>query len=52
MNSGGETGHLGKPGVSLSESIRYNEKLKIAKLKAEKLPIPAEFLAVPDEPNF
>ena len=52
MNSGGETGHLGKPGVSLSEHIRYNETLKIAKLKAEKLPITAEFLAVPDEPNF
>ena len=38
--------------LSLSESIRYREKPKIAKLKAEKLPIPAEFLPVPDEPNF
>ena len=27
---------------SLSESTRYSKKLKIAKLKAEKLPIPAE----------
>ena len=43
MNSGGETGHLGKPGVPFSESIRYSEKLEIAKLKAEKLPIDAEF---------
>ena len=52
MNSGGETRHLGKPEVSVSETIRYSEKLKIAKLKAEKLPIPAEFLLVPDKPNF
>ena len=39
MNSEGETQHLRKPGVSL----KYSEKLKIAKLKAEKLPIPVEF---------
>ena len=41
MNSEGETGHLGKLGVSLSlsESIKYSKKLKIAKLKTEKLPV-------------
>ena len=51
---GGETGHLGKPGVplSLSESIRYNKKLKFAKLKADKLPIPADILPVFDETEF
>ena len=52
INSGGETRHLGNPRVSLSESKRYSEKLKIAKLKAEKLPIPAEFLPLPDEPSL
>ena len=42
----GETWH-----VPPSESIRYSENIKIAKLKAGKLPIPAEFtidLSVPD----
>ena len=41
----GRDWNLAKPGVSLSlsESIRYSKKLEIAKLKAEKLPIPAEF---------
>ena len=29
--------------VPLPESIRYNERLKVAHLKREKLPIPAEF---------
>ena len=29
--------------VSLSESIRYSENIKIPNLKEQKLPIPAEF---------
>ena len=38
--------------LSLSESIRYNKKLKFSKLKADKLPIPADFLPVFDETEF
>ena len=37
--------------VPLSESIRYSKKPKIAKLKADKLPVPAEFainFSIPD----
>ena len=36
-----ETGTL--VSVTLSESIRYNERLQVACLKRQKLPIPAEF---------
>lgn len=38
-------------GVPLLESIWYSKSIKIAKLKADKLPVPAEFtidLSVPD----
>ena len=45
MNLVAETGTLVSIGLflSLSESIQYNEKILVALLKKEKLPIPPKY---------
>lgn len=39
----GETRQQEKPSMSISETIQYSESIKIAQLKAEKLPVSAKF---------